>query len=112
MLLPQKRRDKKTAGMQSDEGILPWRDPQPMKGFYTCKAGFIPHSLATDLDARRPLFMQSCDNGLAFILTEIGEAGLTASKYYELCQLSSDPQCHGPPGTQAKHGNTEPSESR
>ena len=56
--------------------------------------------------------MQGCDNGIAFILTEIAEAGLTARKYYELCCLSNDPKKHGPPGTQARHGNIEPSESR
>merc|ERR1711965_321581 len=94
------------------DGILPWREPLPMKGFYKCTAGEIPHFLATDLDARRPLFMQSCDHAIAFILTEIEEAGLTAAEYSQLCSLSSDPRKHGPPGTQAHHGNNEPSESR
>ena len=90
----------------------PWLSSQPMAGFYNTEPGECHHWLACERDARQPIFARLADRDHAYTLYNCRDARLSHSQYTSLYALSDKKHLRGPPGSNTKRSNFEPSESR
>ena len=102
-----------SSGFRLPDGRLtPWLSSQPMAGFYNTEPGECHHWLACERDARQPIFARLADRDHAYTLYTCRDASLSHSQYTSLYTLSDKKHLRGPPGSNAKRSNFEPSESR